>query len=168
MYYPHCGNFYEETAVSCGECGNSLGGMSYTLPGDLPYVGFWRRFAAYFIDAVILNILGMFYGPVIGNFFSDSIFSIIFYSFAISTLVATLYFGYFESSKKQATLGKQALGIKVTDLEGNRISFGKAVARYVLKIITSLVLAIGFIAIAFTEKKQGLYDLAVGTVVVYD
>jgi uncharacterized RDD family membrane protein YckC len=110
----------------------------------------------------------MFYGPVIGNFFSDSIFSIIFYSFAISTLVATLYFGYFESSKKQATLGKQALGIKVTDLEGNRISFGKAVARYVLKIITSLVLAIGFIAIAFTEKKQGLYDLAVGTVVVYD
>ena len=158
----------DDTAFSCSECSANLSSVYSQNNGQLPYVGFWRRFAAYFIDAIILNIIGMFPGWVIGIVFDDSIFSIMFYSFAISTLVWTLYFGYFESSKKQATLGKQALGIKVTDLEGNRISFGKAVARYVVKLITSMMLAIGFIAIAFTEKKQGLYDLAVGTVVVYD
>ena len=59
-----------------------------------------------------------------------------------------------------------ALGMKVTDLAGNRISFLRATGRYFAKIISALILFIGFIMVAFTEKKQGLHDMIAGTLVV--
>jgi uncharacterized RDD family membrane protein YckC len=71
-----------------------------------------------------------------------------------------------ESSSMQATLGKMALGLKVTDLNGKQISFGKATGRYFAKIISAIILLIGFIMVAFTEKKQGLHDMIAGTLVV--
>jgi uncharacterized RDD family membrane protein YckC len=71
-----------------------------------------------------------------------------------------------ESSSKQATLGKMALGIIVTDLEGQRISFGKATGRHFSKIVSGIILYIGFIMVAFTEKKQGLHDMMAGCLVV--
>ncbi len=71
-----------------------------------------------------------------------------------------------ESSPTQATLGKMALGIKVTDLAGKRVGFGKATGRYFGKIISALILLIGFIMVAFTEKKQGLHDKMAGCLVV--
>jgi uncharacterized RDD family membrane protein YckC len=58
-----------------------------------------------------------------------------------------------ESSSKQATLGKMALGIIVTDLAGNRISFGKASARFWGKLVATLILGVGFIMTGFTRKK---------------
>jgi uncharacterized RDD family membrane protein YckC len=71
-----------------------------------------------------------------------------------------------ESSKYQSTLGKAVLGIKVTDLKGNRISFGRASGRFFAKIISSLTLGVGYIMIAFTEKKQGLHDMIAECLVV--
>jgi hypothetical protein len=71
-----------------------------------------------------------------------------------------------ESSTKQGTLGKMALGIKVTDLNGNRIDFSKASGRYFGKIISSIILCIGYIMVAFTQKKQGLHDIMAGCLVV--
>jgi uncharacterized RDD family membrane protein YckC len=71
-----------------------------------------------------------------------------------------------ESSARQATLGKMALGIVVTDLDGNRIGFGRATGRYFAKILSALILLIGFIMAAFTQKKQGLHDIIAGTLVV--
>ena len=59
-----------------------------------------------------------------------------------------------------------ALGIQVTDLEGNRISFGKALGRNLAKIISALIFYIGFIMAAFTAKKQALHDMIAGTLVV--
>ena len=80
--------------------------------------------------------------------------------------MAWIYFAAFESSPKQATPGKMALGIKVTDLNGRRIGFGKATGRYFGKILSFIILGIGFIMIAFTEKKQGLHDKMAGCLVV--
>ena len=77
-----------------------------------------------------------------------------------------LYFSLMESSPTQGTLGKMALGIKVTDLEGNQVGFGKATGRYFGKIISTLILLMGFIMVAFTEKKQGLHDMMAGCLVV--
>lgn len=77
-----------------------------------------------------------------------------------------LYFTISESSAWQATLGKKLLGLRVTDAEGNRINFGKANARYWSKLLSGLILDIGFIMIAFTKKKQGLHDKIAGTFVV--
>jgi uncharacterized RDD family membrane protein YckC len=59
-----------------------------------------------------------------------------------------------------------ALGIRVTDLDGNRIGFGKATGRYFAKILSALILGIGFLMVAFTERKQGLHDMLAGTLVV--
>jgi uncharacterized RDD family membrane protein YckC len=71
-----------------------------------------------------------------------------------------------ESSAKQATVGKMALGIIVTDLEGRRLGFGRATGRYFAKILSALILGIGFLMAAFTERKQGLHDMVASTLVV--
>jgi len=80
-------------------------------------------------------------------------------------IVAWLYFAIMES-KKGATLGKMALGMKVVDMNGNSISFGKATGRYFGKIISGMILYIGFIMAAFTEKKQALHDIMAGCLIV--
>jgi len=59
-----------------------------------------------------------------------------------------------------------ALGIIVTDMEGRRISFGRATGRYFAKIISAIIIYIGFLMIAFTERKQGLHDMIADCLVV--
>ena len=76
------------------------------------------------------------------------------------------FYALMESSNKRATLGKMAAGILVTDLNGNRISFGRATARYFSKLINAFTLGFGYLTIVFTEKKQGIHDMIAGTLVV--
>ena len=71
-----------------------------------------------------------------------------------------------ESSAKQATVGKMALGIIVTDLDGRRIGFGRATGRYFAKILSALTLGIGFLMAGFTERKQALHDMVASCLVV--
>jgi len=85
---------------------------------------------------------------------------------SFSTLVNWLYAALLESSSHQATLGKMALGLKVTDLEGRRISFVRATGRHFAKILSGMVLFIGFIMVGFTRRKQGLHDMVAGTLVI--
>jgi uncharacterized RDD family membrane protein YckC len=80
--------------------------------------------------------------------------------------IAILYFAIMESSKAQASIGKMALSIKVTDMDGQRISFGKALLRSIGKIISGMIIFIGYIIAAFTEKKQALHDMIASTLVV--
>lgn len=77
-----------------------------------------------------------------------------------------LYFALMESSGQQGTIGKMALGIKVTDMNGNRIGFGRATGRYFGKIISSLTLTIGYIMAGFTQQKQALHDIIAGCLVI--
>lgn len=84
----------------------------------------------------------------------------------VMMIAVWLYFALMESSGKGATLGKRALGIKVTGLNGNRISFGKATGRFFGKMIFGVILYIGFIMAGFTEKKQALQDIVAGCLVV--
>lgn len=77
-----------------------------------------------------------------------------------------LYFALMESSAYQGTLGKMALGIRVTDLDGGQIDFGRATGRYFAKILSFITLMIGYIMAAFTGKKQALHDIIAGTVVL--
>ncbi|HXI44099.1 MAG TPA: RDD family protein, partial [Bryobacteraceae bacterium] len=71
-----------------------------------------------------------------------------------------------ESSHYQATLGKKALGIIVTDMNGNRISFARANGRFFGKWVSGMIMNIGYLMAAFTEKKQALHDLLAGCLVV--
>lgn len=77
-----------------------------------------------------------------------------------------LYYALFESSVWQATLGKKALGLEVTDMQGRRIGFGRASGRFFGKILSTIILFIGFFMIGFTERKQGLHDILAGTLVI--
>jgi uncharacterized RDD family membrane protein YckC len=84
----------------------------------------------------------------------------------IGLILSWAYFSVMESFPIKGTLGKMAIGIKVTDVEGNKIGFGKAAGRYFGKIISPLILLMGFIMVAFTQKKKGLHDMMAGCLVV--
>jgi uncharacterized RDD family membrane protein YckC len=84
---------------------------------------------------------------------------------AMRMLVSWLYGAAFESSRWQATPGKMLLGMKVTDLAGRRLSFIKASGRALGKWLSGLLLGMGFVLVAFTDRKQGLHDLMAGTLV---
>ena len=86
----------------------------------------------------------------------------------ISLAVGWLYFAFMESSDKQASLGKMVLKLKVTDLNGKRIDFARATGRYFSKILSTIILFIGYIMILFTEKRQGLHDLIANTLVIQE
>lgn len=111
------------------------------------------RVGAYLLDLLILVIpLTMLaFIPILG--------------IVLNIVGVWLYFALQESSERQATIGKRALNIYVTDMYGRRISFGQATGRYFSKIISSLILGIGYIMAGFTEKKQGLHDMIAGTLV---
>ena len=148
------------------------------------YAGFWKRLVALLIDSLLLYVVSLIVGVVLGGvllvalstsdvpiFYDDNATFLL--SLMVSVILACinmviqwLYFALMESSAKQATLGKMALGIKVTDLNGERIGFGRATGRYFGKIISGFILAIGFIMAAFTEKKQGLHDLMASCLVI--
>lgn len=128
------------------------------------YSGFLRRFIASIIDSFIIVLLvafvqfisGMRGGGVLGGAF--------FYILVI--LVSWNYFAYQESSVRQGTVGKQAMNIIVTDLEGNRISFDRATKRFVAKILAALPLGAGFLPIIFSENRQGIHDRIAKTFVL--
>ncbi|WP_310877075.1 RDD family protein [Priestia megaterium] len=132
------------------------------------YAGFWLRAGALGIDFLIIfaftftvrflfyPIRAITYDPVLVDTFQTLI--IIAGSF--------LYFALMESSKWQATVGKKAVGLKVTDMNGRRISFGRATGRYFSKIVSGLAFYIGYIMASFTEKKQGLHDIMTSCLVL--
>ena len=138
--------------------------MAATL-GTTIYAGFWRRFAAWFLDGLILSLVTL---PFTLQFGGDVAAEAARASAAgtISTVVGWLYYALMESSAKQATVGKMALGIIVTDLEGRKIGFGRATGRYFAKILSALILGIGFLMAGFTERKQALHDMVASTLVV--
>jgi uncharacterized RDD family membrane protein YckC len=134
------------------------------------YAGFWKRFAACLLDAIVTTVGGFVIGFIIGFILvaggtnDTKVLEAV--GNLLGILISWLYYTVMESSSTQGTLGKMALGIKVTDLAGNRISFGRATGRYFSKILSAFLLMIGFIMIAFTEKKQGLHDMIAGCLVV--
>ena len=135
----------------------------------MSYAGFWKRFAALILDTIILIIptfiIGLIFGIALSatNVGEEGIEGL---ANVFGPFLGWLYNSIMDSSSKQGTLGKMALGIKVTDLNGNRIGFGKATGRYFGKILSAITLCIGYMMAGFTEKKQGLHDMMAGCLVV--
>ena len=80
-------------------------------------------------------------------------------------MINWLYSAVLESSTWQATVGKKAMSLVVTDSAGQRIGFGRATGRYFGKFISSLILGIGFLMVGWTRRKQGLHDMMASTLV---
>lgn len=161
-------------------------GLSASVSAPIPYAGFWLRVAAYFIDGLILGIplffvlmilmflLGGFGlmmhraagGPQAAAAFAGPLILGVLFTMLFLVAVQWLYFAGMESSARQATFGKAAMSLRVTDLEGRRLSFGHASGRFFAKIVSSLIpLGIGYIMAGFTEKKQALHDMIAGTLI---
>lgn len=137
---------------------------------DPIYAGFWHRFTAAFIDSFIVaagsTMLSLPFLIAKGlSRTPSSPFWVVFDSI-LFILIGWLYCTLFESSTKCATIGKMAVGIIVTDIDGNRISFARANGRCWGKSISFLILGIGYIMTGFTRKKQALHDLMADTLVL--
>jgi uncharacterized RDD family membrane protein YckC len=150
------------------------------------YAGFWWRFLALIIDSIIIGIVqSIFIMPLLGflglslasfpesgSMDQESIPYLIAMAGSMSMLyivsfgIGWLYYAFLESSKYQGTHGKIMLNIKVTDMEGNQIGFGRATGRFFGKIISAMIFYIGFIMAGFTSRKQALHDIMAGCLVV--
>lgn len=138
---------------------------------NVRYAGFWLRLWAYLIDSLILGavplVIAMIAAPLFfagaGNLAFLGLWIFILPLFVVG---GWLYYAVMESSVRQATFGKQALGLKVTGMYGERISFGTATIRYFGKILSHAIMGIGYIMAAFTEKKQALHDMLASCLVI--
>lgn len=135
------------------------------------FAGFWLRFVATVIDFVIMFIAVSIVwaildlpippnakGPYLGVWYV--------FQNPFGLLTNWLYNAIMECTTPQGSLGKMIVGIKVTDLNGNKIGFGKATGRHFGKLISLIILYIGFIMVAFTKRKQGLHDIMANCLVV--
>jgi uncharacterized RDD family membrane protein YckC len=138
----------------------------------MEYAGFWRRVGALVIDGVIFTVFQMilmavFIGGIAASEAGEDAATAAMLIVNIVIIVAMwLYFALMESSSKQATLGKMMVGAVVTDADGNRISFGRATGRYFGKMVSGIILGIGYLMVAFTQRKQGLHDIMAGCLVI--
>jgi uncharacterized RDD family membrane protein YckC len=139
------------------------------------YGGFWIRLMAYLIDGILLNAVFWIVAVIVGVKLipadpasvnsPDTMLEM--GELQVVALVLTwLYFALMESSPRGATVGKMVCGLRVVDGQGNRISFGRATGRFFAKFISGMILLIGYLMVAFTERKRGLHDIIAGTLVV--
>ncbi len=152
------------------------------------YASFGSRLGAWIIDIIIIGVLqAIVITPIMamlglgiasqvdgsGEFTEEQALGMVGAMMAavssaiiVTYAISILYYAIMESSKAQASLGKMAVGIKVTDMDGQRISFGKGLLRSIGKIISGMILLIGYLMAAFTDKKQALHDMIASTLVV--
>ncbi len=184
-----CGGSVPEGAGFCAACGQPA--ISSTLPvseygsrtaaRSVAYAGFWLRLVAFVIDWAVVSFV---FSPILFLLFLRSgLITVlpaqppdeakmlenagtVFAAQAMIFVLTGLYYSLLESSAWQATLGKRALGLMVTDLHGGRISFGRATVRYFAKILSGFTLSIGYVMAGFTERKQALHDMIANCLVV--
>jgi uncharacterized RDD family membrane protein YckC len=173
----------------------SVPGYSYAAtmqpPEHLVFAGFWIRVAAHLIDNLIVSIpFVVIWFALVMMIVGASVFApllqlhsaqadpalvasfvgtiiVLYLTLILGRLIVVwLYHAILESGPHQSTWGKRILGLKVTSMTGQRISFGHATGRYFSSIITNMTMGIGYLMVAFTDQKQTLHDLIAGTLVV--
>lgn len=184
MYCSKCGHENDDQAKFCASCGIEQQPsmeepdiqIDSTSVANLQYAGLLRRFGAAVIDGIIvysasmvLYILSLI---IAGAITSDegTGWGIVIIAVIVILILNLAYYSVMESSSNQATLGKMALHIIVTDREGNRISFGMAILRIILKVISAApygaLLLVSCFTIVLTREKLALHDMISGCRVV--
>lgn len=181
-------------AAFCASCGAAQASLPVAAAAAAPfapalpspYAGFWLRVVAYIIDEAVLvlglGILALIAVALVGvdslriaiegldkneDRFPVELMLVLGILTVAGTLMWWLYHAWMESSSSQGTLGKMALGLIVTDLQGRRVSFARATGRFFARIITGMIpLGIGYILAGITEKKQALHDIIAGCLVL--
>ena len=186
MFCPLCGTEAAAGQKFCVGCGGNLErtatasaptpgapptpAVPPTSPvGESPYSGFWRRVAAWLLDTIVLYAGLLVAGAAIAATHALSAANGL--GMRGSVVIAAIfapwaYFAIMESSRAQATVGKLALGVKVTDMAGQRISLGRATGRYFAQVLSGLSFGVGYALVVFTSHRQALHDLIAGTLIV--
>ena len=141
--------------------------------GVSPYAGFWIRLLAYFLDAVFLTILDLVIAVpafLVGFFLlrnrTGLFLAVMGLAYLLVFAVSILYYVYFVG-RRGATPGKKILGLRIVREDGiEPVGYGKAFLRLLGYLVSGMILYIGFIMIAFTDRKKGLHDMMVGTNVI--
>jgi uncharacterized RDD family membrane protein YckC len=146
------------------------------MPGPFGYGGFWRRFAARFIDGIVLGVssmvitvpLGMGLGAAVasGSSANPAAFIIIQILSSLVGLVIALAYELWLIRKYDATLGKMALGLKLFRADGAKLSRGRIIGRFFANYVSILSLYIGYIIVGFDDEKRSLHDRICDTRVV--
>lgn len=163
MICEKCSHVNSEDARYCSGCGAELGVTNDDSGYQIPeYAGFFVRFAAMIIDlfvilaaAAVINSIALFISSYM-----------IYFSQLLSYLLSLGYFAWMESSEHQATLGKMAMGIMVTDISRKRVTIMAAFARNFLKVFSAVLFMAGFLMMLVTEKKQTFHDKLSGCIVL--
>ncbi|PYX36331.1 MAG: hypothetical protein DMG75_10935 [Acidobacteria bacterium] len=180
LFCSKCGAQNSTAAQFCSRCGAPFGvipqavtgtplaapqafyATTTPVPATAGYGGFWIRLVAAILDGILVQVVvvpvSIMVGAVIGA-------AGLIVGATLGFLASRLYEAVLESSPRQATLGKMALGLKVTDLAGNRISFARASGRHFAKYLSGAIFFIGYIIAGFTDRKQALHDMIAGTLV---
>ncbi len=124
---------------------------------DIQHAGFWMRSAAFIFDIIVFLVCLLIIDSLVPGVGDSSLFVI---------FIQWMYYSLFEISSLQATPGKLAIGLQVTDLYGEKINFGKATGRYFGRLLSSLILGIGYFMAGFTREKQTLHDILAGCYVI--
>jgi uncharacterized RDD family membrane protein YckC len=184
-YCQHCGAAHADDASFCPNCGSWVGsvGALPATPAATRYAGFWPRAGAWLLDQLIVGIpfnvvtglLIPYQQPEVKTTTDAAGRSTLHWTGDWGTfggillgavVLSWLYTALLQSSTRQATVGKMALGLVVTDQAGERITFARASGRYFAGILNSLTLGIGYLMVIWTARKQALHDKIAGTVVV--
>ncbi len=175
MYCAKCGTQGEAGHTVCVKCGTPLSDHPYQAPrapvtppagtssGPSPYAGFWVRAAAFVIDYIILVFIWVAATAVVRGVVGPTGAVL---TLPILFLIPWLYYAIFESAALQATPGKLALGLRVTNESGDPLGFGAATGRFFGKILTSFTFGVGYAMAVFTERRQTLHDKLAGALVV--
>jgi len=162
-FCPNCGEKIEDGAKVCTKCGcviDKENKSNVTVKGT--YATFWERVAATLIDGLILGVVAYICGIRVSNGYTNASIG----NNILTTVLYALYYAGLESSQYQASLGKMVMHLKVTDENGNRISFANALGRYFGKMLSSLILGIGYLLMLGSPKSQCLHDMLAHTLVV--
>jgi uncharacterized RDD family membrane protein YckC len=123
-----------------------------------PRAGFWRRFAAAFLDGIVLGIIQGILSVILDS--SGAIY-------LLSTLIGLVYYVALEGGPRGQTLGKMALGIRVIDFNaGGPIGYGRGLVRNLVKYVSGAVLLLGYLWMLWDREKQTWHDKAASSVVV--
>ena len=118
--------------------------------------GFWRRFAASFIDGLVVGVVRIIVAVALGGGLA----------WLVSLAVSAVYFTWFHGTSGQ-TPGDAALSIRVVDASsGGTIGYGRAFVRWLVSLVSGIVLAIGFLWMLWDKEKQTWHDKAAGSYVV--
>jgi uncharacterized RDD family membrane protein YckC len=134
--------------------------------GDPVNAGFWRRCAARLMDSLIVGAVSALLTALLRLAFGADV-ALSWVGDLEGFAVGWLYVALQESSAAQATLGKRAMGLKVTDEHGERIGFGRATFRFFAQILSVAIAGVGFMMAGWTARRQALHDKLAGTLVVF-